>query len=100
MNTESYIIGFVAGVIVGRLSKGSSQVDPQLEIKMLDYLKTNKEFTVSQFAKSANQDLGFFGKNKIRSAASKLVKQDKIACEIPTSSSFFNRDETVKFISK
>ncbi|MFZ3231745.1 MAG: hypothetical protein WA160_16170 [Pseudobdellovibrio sp.] len=49
--------------------------------------KTNKEFTVTQFAKDTGFGIGFFAKHKIRMATSNLVETGKVNCEIPKSSS-------------
>jgi len=99
MNIGSFFIIIVSGIlgayVANRSLKSQSQ---QFESKMLDYLKTNSQFTINQFAKEFN--LGFFAKGKARIAASMLVNQGKINCEIPASSSAFNRDETVRFFSK
>ena len=100
MDAKSYITGFVVGFVVARAPKYLYKVDVQLQSRMLDFLYANKEFTVSQFTKAHDPGLGFFAKYKVRRAAMSLVEAGKANYEIPKSSSFFNRDETVKFIYK
>ena len=75
-------------------------VDKDMQSLMLDYLKNNESFTVSQFIKVHNLKNNFFVKSKVRMAASELTVNKVINHEIPSSSSFFNRDETIKFLRK
>jgi hypothetical protein len=97
MDTSSYIVGFLSGLVFPWIIKSSLKTDPLLEEKMLGYFKANKDFTISSFSKDSGIGSGFLSRHKIRMAASMLVKNGTLKSEVQSNSSFFNRDETIRF---